>query len=450
MTERRLGAHAIVIGSGIAGLCAAQVLCGYFDKVTIIERGTEPPDKQPRKEVPQGYHLHALLKGGEQALEQLFPGIVEAMVKDGSTRINGSQHLKWFHHGVWKKRFEGDIFVQLQSRPFLEKHIRCLVEQNDNLNIRYNTVAIDPILDEKQNTIIGVHAQEAASSETINLYADLIIDGSGYGSRFHQWFGMNKYDVPEEKVKIDLCYVSQTYQLNDGERDWETLLVYPSAPIDKIGGSVCRIEGDRHIFTLFGYDSELGDSRIKEARNFIELTRKLPQLTIYKELEGAKPLSEIKIHKVPYMVRHHYEKARSLPQRFLFIGDALCRFDPVFGQGMSVAAMEALALNDCLKREWLETKGISNRLTKRVYRKMSKVIDPVWKMIIIEDFRYPHVAGKKPLGLTLLQWYTRRIYHRSSQDTDVYNAFIHVMNLLCPVHTLFSPSILYKVLRRGR
>lgn len=450
MTERKLGAHAIVVGSGIAGLCAAQVLCRYFDNVTLLERGAEPLDKQPRKEVPQGYHLHALLKGGEQALEQLFPGIVEAMVQDGSTCINGSRDLKWFHHGVWKKRFEGEVLVHLQSRPFLEKHIRLRVEQNDNLSILYNTAAIQPILDKKQNIILGIQAQEAASSQPTNRYADLIIDASGYGSKFHQWFQKNNYADLEEKVKIDLCYISQTYQLSAAPRDWETLLVYPSAPNEKIGGSVCRIEGNRHIFTLFGYDSELENSELKEAHNFIELTKKLPQTTVYDELEGAQPLSEIKIHKVPYIVRHHYEKVNNLPQRFLFIGDALCRFDPVFGQGMSVAAMEALALDDCLRQEWKETKKISTRLTKRAYRQMSKVIDPVWKMIIIEDFRYPHVAGKRPLGLSLLQWYTGRIFQRSSQHADVYNAFIHVMNLLRPVQTLFSPSILYKVLRRGK
>ncbi|PWV89136.1 2-polyprenyl-6-methoxyphenol hydroxylase-like FAD-dependent oxidoreductase [Paenibacillus cellulosilyticus] len=450
MAERGLGAHAIVIGSGIAGLCAAQVLCRYFDNVTLLERGAEPHDKQPRKEVPQGYHLHALLKGGEQALEQLFPGIVEAMVQDGSTRINGSQDLKWLHHGVWKKRFEGDIFVHLQSRPFLEKHIRLQVEKNHNLHIQYNMMALKPIFDKKQNMILGVQAREAASSQMTDLYADLIIDASGYGSQFHQWFQMNNYQDPEEKVKIDLCYVSQTFQLSAAQRDWETLLVYPSAPIEKIGGSVCRIEGNRHIFTMFGYDSELAHSEIKETQNFIALTKKLPNTMISDELEGAKPLSEVKIHKVPYIVRHHYEKVRNFPQRFLFIGDAFCRFDPVFGQGMSVAAMEALALDDCLQREWKETKDISPRLTKRFYRSISKVIGPVWKMIIIEDFRYHHVAGKKPLGLSILQWYTGRVFHRSSQNVDVYNAFIHVMNLLRPVSTLFSPSLLYKVLRKSR
>ncbi|MFK7693546.1 FAD-dependent oxidoreductase [Paenibacillus sp. HJGM_3] len=450
MIKRKLAAHAIVIGSGIAGLCTAQVLCRYFEDVTLLERGAEPHDKQPRKEVPQGYHLHALLKGGEQALEQLFPGIIQAMMEDGSTRINGSKDLKWFHHGVWKKRFEGEIFVHLQSRPFLEKHIRLLVEKNPNLRIHYNKMALQPIFDENQNIILGVQTKEAVSSQTTDLYADLVIDASGYGSRFHQWFQMNNYHEPEVKVKIDLCYVSQIYHLNATQRDWSTLLVYPSAPKEKIGGAVCRIEGDRHIFTLFGYDNELAHSDLDEAQNIIEFTKKLPHTMIYNELQDAKPLSEVKVHKVPYIVRHHYEKVKNLPQRFLFIGDAFCRFDPVFGQGMSVAAMEALVLDDCLQRDWKETKEISTRLTKRFYRNISKVIDPVWNMIMIEDFRYHHVVGKKPLGLALLQWYTRRIFHRSSQNTEIYNAFLNVMNLLRPVSTLFSPSILYKLLRKNR
>ncbi|WP_143044389.1 NAD(P)/FAD-dependent oxidoreductase [Paenibacillus sp. CF384] len=454
---RKLGAHAVVIGSGIAGLCSAQVLCRYFEEVTLLERGAEPHDKQPRKEVPQSYHLHALLKGGEQALEQLFPGIVQAMMEDGSTGINGSKDLNWFHHGVWKKRFVGDIVVHLQSRPFLEHHIRLQAEKNSNLRIRCNMLALEPIYDEKKNMILGVQVTEADSSQSTSLYADLVIDASGYGSRFHPWFQTHQLQHPEEKVRIDLCYVSQIYQLDAADRDWSTLLVYPSAPVERNGGAVCRIEGNRHIFTLFGYDSELSHANLNDAESFIAFTKKLPDAMIYNELQGAAPLSAVKVHKVPYIVRHHYEKVRNLPQGFLFIGDAFCRFDPVFGQGMSVAAMEALALEECLVREWKDRArrkdttgtGISARLTKRFYRRIAKVIDPVWKITIVEDFRFPHVVGKKPFGLSLLQWYTGRIFHRSSQNTDVYHAFIYVMNLLRPVRTLFSPSMLYRILRRG-
>lgn len=447
--NRRLGSHAIVIGSGIAGLCTAQVLCRYFKEVTVLERGAEPRAKQPRKEVPQGYHLHALLKGGEQALEQLFPGITQAMIQDGSTRINGTKDLKWFHHGVWKKRFEGELSVLLQSRSFLEGHVRLQVEQNPHIRFRYNMMALQPIYDASQNMIIGIQVKEVVSSQPTNLYADMVIDASGYGSMFHQWFTLRDYNCPEEKVKIDLCYVSQIYQLDvTKQRDWSTLLVYPSAPLEKIGGAISYIEGNRHIVTLLGYDSDLAHSVLQDTRKFINFTKKLPQETIYNELQGSKPLSEIKVYNVPYIVRHHYENVKDFPQRFLFIGDALCRFDPVFGQGMSVAAMEALELDDCLQREWKESKRISTHLTKRFYRKVSKVIDPVWKMILIEDFRYRHVAGKKPIGLSFLQWYTRRIFLRSSQNTDIYNTFIYVMNLLRPASTLFSPSILYKTLRR--
>lgn len=454
MTKPRLGEHAIVIGSGIAGLCAAQVLCRHFEQVTLLERGSEPLDKQPRKEVPQGYHLHALLKGGENALAQLFPDLIESMKQDGSACINGSRDLNWFHHGLWKKRYEGEITVQLQSRPFLEKHIRMQLVKNENLLIRFNTMALQPILDEDQNRIVGVQVQEAAVAEPIGLYADLVIDASGYGSGFHQWFQLRGLHVPVEKVKIDLCYVSQIYQLKATKRDWSTLLVYPSPPNEKLGGAACQIEGNRHILTLFGYDSELGRrTNLTESEAFIAYTKKLPHRMIYNEFYDAKPLSDIRVHKVPYIVRHHYEKANNLPQRFLFIGDAFCRFDPVFGQGMTVAAMEALMLHDCLERERSGTSAIGAigaRFTKRFYRCISKLIDPVWKMVLIEDFRYPHVEGKKLLGLPLLQWYTGRIFTLSSQHTDVYNAFIYVMNLLRPVTTLFAPSILYKVLRKSK
>ncbi|MBP1933315.1 FAD-dependent oxidoreductase [Ammoniphilus resinae] len=453
MSETRiLGSHAIVIGSGIAGLCAAQVLSGYFERVTVIEKGDpRPSPTEPRKEVPQGYHLHALLKGGEEALERLFPGITKVLIQEGSTWINGTQDLKWFHHGVWKKRFKGRLSVLLQSRPFLEGHIRCRVEEDPRISICYRTQAVRPLYHSSTSTITGIHVEELSSGLSKDLSADLVLDASGYGSKFHPWFISNGYHVPVEKVNIDLCYISQIYQLPPvEERDWSTLLVYPYAPVEKTGGTISCIEGNRHIVTLFGYHSPLAHANLKEAGEFLEFTKQLPQDTIYQELQGAIPLSEIRVHKVPHMTRYRWEKMSNPPQRFLFMGDSLCRFDPVFGQGMSAAAMQALQLKDCLQMEWEKRRSITTHFTKRYYKKMSKLIDPIWDMILIEDFRYPHVSGRKPRGLRFLQWYIRRVFRLSSEDTDIYNSFIYVMNLLRPATTLFSPSILCKVLGKWK
>ncbi|MEW9668481.1 NAD(P)-binding protein [Ammoniphilus sp. 3BR4] len=447
--KRRMGSHAVIIGSGIGGLCAAQVLSRYFEKVTVLEQGARPLGKEPRKQVPQGYHLHVLLKRGEEALEQLFPGIGQAMLGNGSVLINGTRDLKWFHHGVWKKRFEGDLSILLQSRPFLEGHIRNQVEQNPHILIRYQTKALRPIFHASEKVIKGLQVQEEGSPVPTDLSAELVIDASGYGSRFQTWFIDQGYICPVEKVTINLRYISQTYQLKpEKKRDWSVLMVYPSPPAEKAGAALSRTERNRYIVTLFDYDQDEDRPLPRNAKEFIEMTKKLSQDTIYQELQGSEPLSDIQVYKVPYMIRYRYEKLQNFPKGFLFLGDTLCRFDPVFGQGMSVAAMEALALDQCLQKAWKQGRGISSDLASRYFRKISKIIDPVWLMILIEDFRHRHVTGNKPMGLTFLQWYTKRIFQRSSQDTDIYNAFVYVMNLLRPANTLFHPSVIWKALRR--
>ncbi|WP_246277246.1 FAD-dependent oxidoreductase [Neobacillus endophyticus] len=201
---------AVVIGGGISGKLAARVLSDFFREVVILERDAEPKGPFPRKGVPQGEHLHALLMAGERGLESLFPGITDQYQLNGAVKINSTHDLAWYHHGVWKLRYKGRYTSILQSRPQLEWQIEQNIKKIPNVTIHYNQVVKSFILNETQNRIDGVESLDGnAVKKTWN--ADLIVDASGVSNLSISWLNKHSLQIPEQKVQIGLTYITKKY-----------------------------------------------------------------------------------------------------------------------------------------------------------------------------------------------------------------------------------------------
>ncbi|WP_409304194.1 NAD(P)/FAD-dependent oxidoreductase [Peribacillus sp. SCS-155] len=437
---------AIIVGGGIAGKLFARVLSDFFKEVIILEKDQEPGGPVARKGAPQGEHLHALLHAGEYGLESLFPGINDRFVFGGAVKIDSTKDLAWFHHGVWKLRFGGEFTSTLQTRPHLEWQIEQLTKQIKNISYLYNHTVKDFLYSQEENRIYGVTIKGPDSSIT-DITGDIVVDASGVSSFSNRWLGQYGYTIPEEKVRIGLSYISKDYELPKEKRDWTIKLIYPSPPHDKIGGTISKVENDRYKVTLMGYGNEIKDKEVLASEHaFQELSAKLPRPDIFKELKIGKALSPATIYRVPHIIWRRFDKTKNLPKGLLLAGDTVCRIDPVFGQGMTIATLQALAL----KRQLEKQPGFFSDDTERIFqKKAAKIIKPVWNMVISEDFRYPFVKGKKPPGLGIQQWYTKQIFLLSSQNQNVYRRFITVMNLVKPAAVLFAPSVVYHVLKQG-
>ena len=430
--------QAIIIGGGISGKLAARVLSGFYNEVLILERDHEPVGPWPRKGAPQGEHLHALLHAGEYGLEELFPGITEDFYRSGAVKINSTLDLAWFHHGVWKLRYDGKYSTTLQTRPHLEWHVDQFIKRIPNVVIHYNQVVQDFLYDEEKNQIIGVQLKDGS------LLADLVVDATGVSSLSSSWLAKQQIEVANEKVEINLSYISKQFQLSEKKnRDWKIKLVYPNPPHEKMGGTISKVEDNRYIVTLMGYHNVINDKEIlKSDQSFVKLTQKLPKQDIFQELQEATPISNTSIYRVPHIIWRRFDKVKKLPTGLLLIGDTFCRIDPVFGQGMSIAILESLALQKLLKKHNHELEKVPTAF----HKKAVKIIAPIWNMVITEDFRYPAAKGKIPFGLSIQQWYARKIFLLSSQNQEVYDSFIKVMNLVRPITSLMKPSILKVVL----
>lgn len=431
---------AIIIGGGISGKLAARVLADFFREVIIIERDSELTEPLARKGARQGEHLHALLHAGQYGLEKLFPGITEKFHQHGAVKINSTKDLAWFHHGVWKLRYDGGYSTTLQSRPHLEWHIENYIKQIQNVTYLYGHTVKNFLYRKEENRIYGVEVY-THEGDRKTLTGNLIVDASGASSITTKFLNKMDIHIPSDKVQIGLCYVSKMVRLpEDSTRNWKIKLIYPNPPKESIGGTISTIENGQYIVTLIGYQNEIQEKiNSLDHEAFLAIAKMLPKTDIYNELRTAESMSETSIFKVPYIVWKHFDQIKQLPKGILLIGDSICRIDPVFGQGMSIAVIEALELRNLLE------KNNKLDLTQKFHKRAAKIISPIWNMVITEDFRYPSVSGKKPIGLSIQQWYSKNIFLLSSRNKEVYDSFIHVMNLVKTPLALMRPGIIKKV-----
>jgi len=431
---------AIVIGGSMAGLLAARVLADYFKTVTVIERDERSERPEPRRGVPQGRHAHGLLLRGQDTITRLFSGIREELIAAGATPVNMGRDVKWFHFDVWKCRYHSALDFISASRPLIEWTVAERVRRLPNVKMLHGW-AVESIVYDGQN-VSGVRMHRRDERETQQRFdADLVIDASGRGSQISQQLRVLGFEKPEESaVRIDVGYASCVFRAPSAPRDWKTLYVV-SQPPAKRGGLILPLEGDRWICTLVGMH---GDHPPADLAGYLAFAKSLPVPDMYEALRSAEPLGEPVRYGFPAGLRRHYEKLRRFPPGLLVLGDALCSFNPIYGQGMSAASMYADVLQTCLQERVAIGWSLTD-LWRPFFREVARAADRPWELATGEDFRYSETTGTRARALKLLHWYTQKVHKAASISPQVTERFYEVMHLLKAPTALFTPAILWKV-----
>ncbi|HDR6287587.1 TPA: FAD-dependent monooxygenase [Bacillus cereus] len=431
---------AIVIGGSMAGKFAAKALSTSFKEVIIIEADERWDGKSSRKRVPQSNHPHVLLKGGENAIEELFPNITNELIEAGSIINNFTRDLKWHQFGLWKQPFIGEVHMIQQSRPLLEWHIQKRIHQISNITIKYETLVKGLLVDAKLNKVCGVKVKYLETNTQEEVHADLVVDASGFGSKSIEWLREYEIKVQEEKVRIDLFYATKMFKLKENEElDCCNMLMSPSFPDNPYGVLIQTIEDNRYFVTFSGYANEKAPQTDDEFYDFAE-NLSISNVTDF--LNKAEGITDIKTYKIPYQVRRRFDLVNNVPEGLLVIGDAQCRFDPVFGQGVSVAAMEAHQLQLLLQ----DRKQLDKTFTQQFYKKAATIIETPWDMTTTEISRHPQLKRELTTKQKFQLWYTKQIYRLSASNSDVYIRLVRVMNLISSPFHLFHPKVLLSVL----
>jgi len=431
--------RAVVIGASMAGLLAARALTETYPEVIVIDRDTLPDKPENRRGVPQGKHLHGLLARGLTILEDLFPGFEEEMVAAGAVRADIQSGIHWYIDGHLLKPDPSGLTGISSSRPLLEFIVRKRVAALPGVRIIDNCDVLNLTTTEDRRRVTGagiMSRADGAAAATID--ADLVIDASGRGSRTPSWLvEMGYQPAPEVKMTVDTTYVTRLYRRKPDDfngRPATSVGGYPGSPGS---GTMFAIEDDQFIFTtggIFGQQVPMDDEGL------LEFVKALPASVYADFLPSATRLSEPVKTRYPASVRRYYEKLKEFPAGYLVVGDAICSYNPVYGQGMSVAALEAQLLRKLLNE------GAGN-LAKRFFRAAAKPVETAWTIATGADMRFSESEITPPLAARVVNRYLGRVYRVAANDATVAKAFLRVLNLMDTPDRLFAPAVLKRVLR---
>jgi 2-polyprenyl-6-methoxyphenol hydroxylase-like FAD-dependent oxidoreductase len=438
-----LGKHAMVLGAGMAGLLAARVLADFYTMVTVVERDTLDDTPNTRKGAPQGRHTHGLLMRGARALEELFPGFLDQLVDDGAAVFDGTDLSKMYFcmngHLAVRAGAATGFRVYTTTRPFLEWQVRRRLRAIPNVAILDDHDVAD-ICSTAERRVTGARVVSRSSKVAADLTADLVVDATGRGARTPALLKRLGYEPPaEDEVVVDLMYASQLLRLPADVLHESGAIVSP-VPGRPTGMTIAKCENDTLFFTVFGM---AGNHPPVELNALCEFAAEFCPAHLVAAVRASEPLGPVAQHRFPSSRWRRYDKARRLPEGLLVVGDAVCSFNPVYAQGMTVAALEALALRDCLSSG-------ADGLPQRFFRAAAKPIGQAWQMAVGGDLSLPEIEGTPPLATRLLNGYIDRILCAAEHDIAVFEQFVRVAWLVDSPIKLLRPSMIRRAATANR
>jgi 2-polyprenyl-6-methoxyphenol hydroxylase-like FAD-dependent oxidoreductase len=432
------GEHALVLGGSIAGLLAARVLADRYAAVTIVERDRLPDTATQRRGVPHGQHVHAMLPRGLQIIEGLLPGFTTRVVAAGGLTGDILANVRWHLNGLPLRRSAVGLTALSASRPLLEGTIREQVTALPNVAVLDEHDVLGLRVSAGQDRITGATVARRDGTGPRVVDADLVVDATGRGSRTPRWLAELGYGTPPaDRVDIDLAYSSCLVTAPEEILGDDLAVVTARFPGQRRSAVLQRLEGGRVLVTLAGVQGERPPVRYQELPAY---ARTLASADIYDVLGAAKPLGEPVAFRFPTYVRHRYDRLRRLPAGLLVAGDATCSFNPVYGQGMSVAAMSAAAL-----AEELDHGGEAD--PHRYFQSVARIGEAPWRLAVGADLALPGVTGPALPASPLTPEYLRRLQLAATEDAAVAAALVRVTSLVDPPPALLRPEIVRAVER---
>ncbi|UNU22766.1 NAD(P)/FAD-dependent oxidoreductase [Microcoleus vaginatus] len=443
--------HAIIIGGSLAGLLASRVLAKHFDRVSIVERDFFPAQPAPRPGIPQSRHLHILLNGGKIILQELFPGLENELLAAGAPRLN-PKSIGWFSPAGWAPQSTPDLNDLIMfSRDLLDWQIRRRLAENTNVHFLEGGTVTGLLANASRAEVAGVSVRFRArhnpgNIHAENLYADLVVDAGGKVSKTPQWLKSLGYEPPQETaINAFVGYASRIYEGSGKLSDTAPVFVSTAPPFRTRGGAIFPIEGNRWLVLLIGGDRDYPPA---DEAGFLEFARTLPTPTIYDAIKEAEAITSVYSYRGTENRLRHYERLPRYPENLIIIGHALCAFNPIYGQGMTVAALDAQMLDKCLQKQRKRyPEGELTGFARQFQQKLAKLHTIPWIFAISQDSRYPGSEGAKlNLATRLTIDYMELVLKALVDDAKVCQAFLEVMHMIESPAILFHPSIALKAI----
>jgi 2-polyprenyl-6-methoxyphenol hydroxylase-like FAD-dependent oxidoreductase len=436
---------AVVVGAGMGGLAAAKVLSNHVSRVTVIDRDILPSQAEPRIGTAQSKHTHVLIGGGLKTLSALFPGFEENLHAAGAVKLRMGLESCMERPGYdpFPVRDLGfDIYSG--SRPLFELVTRRRIKQQDNIELLPGSRVTGLIASQDGSAIKGVR-WESSGGQAQTLHADIIVDASGRGTLTLELLDALGFPRPEEtEIGMDQAYSTVMFERpSTFPSTWKSMIVLPSAPASSRGAFLFPIENNRWILSAGGNH---GDAPPGDLVGLMEFLKTLRTQTIFNAVKDAKPIGDVARFVLPSSVRRHFAKLQQFPNGLFVIGDGICRFNPVFGQGMSVAAQEAVIL-DRLLASRVEGSDTLDNAGIKYFAACQDVIEAPWA-VAMNDFVYPKTRGQRPPDFGQRMQYGIALTRLAAEDPAVHKLVTEVNHLLKPHSALREPELVKRVTER--
>lgn len=433
---------AVVIGASMGGLLAARVLSEAYGTVLLVDRDPLPDGPVARRGVPQGHQLHVLLARGREALDELFPGLSAELGALGAPLVDLHGQVHWYNDGHLMCRAASAMVAVGTSRPLLEHRVRARVAALPGVRFLppAQVVGLEATPDGRRVTGVRLAARPgggAGATATV-VAADLVVDACGRGSRTPAWLAELGYPAPpEEQVEVGITYVTRLYRREPHHLGGLLGLLTNAVPARPRAAIVAAQEDGQLAVAFSGL---LGERPPTDDAGLLDFAGSLVAPQVAEVLRSAVPLGPPAVMRFPASRRRRYERLRRFPAGYLVFADALCSFNPIYGQGMTVAALQALLLRGLLA-------GGAGEVGRRFFRRAARLIDGPWSIAVGTDLRFPAVAGRRSAKVRFVNAYVHRLHVAAAADPALGAAFLRVVNLIDAPAKLLRPAVVARVLR---
>ena len=438
--------RAIVLGASIAGLLTARVLSDRFAEVVLLERDALSEQPAPRKGTPHAVHPHGLLARGRQILEMLFPGFSDALIAQGAVAGDVAMDVAVDANGRRFARGPSGLMGLAVSRLAIEAELRRRVRILPSIRIETGVDVLTPVHDASVGRVTAVrYRSRARLGGEHTLAAALVVDCTGRGSHSPVWLREWGYEqVREDRIVVGLCYTSAYFRRDAGIRPPLAAIIGAATrelprPYVLVAQEPDEDGAARWVAGVGGYAGDHVEPTLEALRR---RARDVGVDEIASLAERGEMLGSVIRYGFPHSQRRRYERLRRFPRGYLLLGDALASFNPIYGQGMTAAACQAIALQTALA-------GSDEGLAKRFFRAAAKVIDAPWQLAVNSDLALPNVPGARPLAVRIVNAYVARLQRAATRDPKVSAAFVRVIHLVAAPASLFAPRIFLRVLFGG-
>ncbi|SDC14405.1 FAD-dependent oxidoreductase [Streptomyces prasinopilosus] len=434
--------RAVVVGGGMAGMLAAAALAGAADEVTVVERDVLPAGPEPRRSLPQARHVHVLWSGGARAFERILPGITDRWLAAGARRIPLPTGLVSMTAQGWLRRWPEMQYMIACTRDLLDWVVRervlgmpaVTLLQGHEMRALEGTAA----------RVTGVRVRTPEGRE-LTLDADLVVDASGRGSRATEWLrALGTDGIEEAEVDSGLVYASRLYRAPAGSGDFPIVNVQsdPGEPVPGRTATIVPVERERWLVTLSG---TRGGEPSREPDRFESFARSIRHPVVGELISSTTPLTEeVAVSRSTVNRRRYFERAATWPDGFVVVGDSVATYNPLYGQGMTVAAQGLVELGAAVARSGLRAPG----LAREVQRAIARPAGTAWELATSQDILYPGAVGRpsRP-GTALMNRYVNRLVRAATGRAQITRAFLDVITMSEPPTSWAHPDVVVGALR---